>query len=156
MILSSTAVICAAPATWPEIMSERLILFSIRPANGAPLAVGTDMSTMQPASFVREPEDVACDADDGRMMWRLWWSDIETLLACEKLGLRTGPPGNACDISSLQFFPKDGRSPSASISTSGLLRRRGVFTTEEFAEPETCCAAASSLASAREMAELFL
>jgi len=55
--LSSTLVICAAPATWPATMSDFLMFFSVRAAKGAPWLVGTDMSTMHPVRFVSEPDD---------------------------------------------------------------------------------------------------
>jgi hypothetical protein len=93
MTLSSTPVICAAPATCPATINDLLISFNVRPANGAPLVVGTDISTMQLLSFVTAPEEVALEADEGRIMCSPVWSDMETLDACEKLGVLTGPRG---------------------------------------------------------------
>jgi hypothetical protein len=51
-------------------MREFVMFFSARPAKGFPLAVEMDMSTMHLVRSVRDPEDVACDADDGKMMCR--------------------------------------------------------------------------------------
>jgi hypothetical protein len=68
IILSSTAVIWAAPATCPAIIRELLTFFNARPANGAPFAVGTDMSTIHLFILVIEPEDVAREAEEGRIM----------------------------------------------------------------------------------------
>ena len=62
--------------------------------------VGTVMSTMHLLRLVKEPEDVAREAEEGRMMCRPVWSEIEILEACEKLGERIGPRG-ARAISSL-------------------------------------------------------
>jgi hypothetical protein len=70
MILFSTPVICAAPATCPAMMRDPLIFFKASPAKGVLFAVGTDMSTIHLLSLVKEPEDVARDAEEGRMMWR--------------------------------------------------------------------------------------
>jgi hypothetical protein len=68
MILSSTLVMCAAPATLPAMIRDCLIFFRARPAKGAPFAVGADISTMHLLSAVKEPEAVAREAEDGRMI----------------------------------------------------------------------------------------
>jgi hypothetical protein len=68
MILSSTPVICAAPSTFPQTNKLSLMLFTMRLAKGAPLAVGTDMSTIQCFKFVNVPPEVARDALDGSMI----------------------------------------------------------------------------------------
>jgi hypothetical protein len=52
------------------MISEFLISFKARPAKGAPSAVGTDVSTIHLFSFVREPDEVAREADTGRMICR--------------------------------------------------------------------------------------
>lgn len=44
------------------------MFFRAKPANGAPSAVGTDMSTIHLSIFVIEPDDVACEAEEGRMI----------------------------------------------------------------------------------------
>jgi hypothetical protein len=80
-------------------MREFLIFFNARPANGAPFVVGTDMSTIHLFSLVIEPDAVARDADEGRIMWRPVWSEILILVACEKLGFLIGPEARV--ISSL-------------------------------------------------------
>jgi hypothetical protein len=59
-----------------------------RPGNAAPEAVGIDMSIMQLLRSVRLPEEVARDADDGKMMCRPEWFEMPMFLAAEKLGLR--------------------------------------------------------------------
>jgi hypothetical protein len=61
---------CAAPATSPAMIREFPIFLNESPANGAPFDVGTDMSTIQFLRFVNEPEEVACAAEEGRMMCR--------------------------------------------------------------------------------------
>ena len=98
-MLFSTPVICAAPATCPTTISDDWIFCNVRPANGVPLEVGSDISTMHRLSFVREPDDVARDAEEGSIMCRPLWPEMFTLVASEKLGLRIGP--GALDISSL-------------------------------------------------------
>jgi hypothetical protein len=49
------------------------------------------MSTIHLLSFVNEPEAVAWEAVEGRMMCKRVWPDILTFVACEKLGFRMGP-----------------------------------------------------------------
>jgi hypothetical protein len=93
MMLFSTPVMCAAPATCPAMIKELFMFFSVMPANDAPCSVGIDISTMLLVRLVRELEDVAWEAEEGKMIWRPVWSDIDTFEACEKLGLRIGPPG---------------------------------------------------------------
>jgi hypothetical protein len=44
------------------------MFFNARPANGALFAVGTDMSTTHLFSLVRDPEEVAREAEEGRIM----------------------------------------------------------------------------------------
>lgn len=73
------------------MINEFVMFFRARPAKGVPSAVGADISTMQPFKLVRDPDEVARDAEDGRMMCRSLWPDILTFVACEKLGLRMGP-----------------------------------------------------------------
>jgi len=75
------------------------MFFKARPANGAPFVVGTDMSTMHLFRLVMEPEEVAREADEGRMMWRPLWPEMFIFMASEKLGLRIGLAER--DISSL-------------------------------------------------------
>lgn len=64
------------------------MFFSARPAKGFPLAVDMDISTMHFLRSIRDPEDVAWAAEDGRMMCRPSWSEMATELACLKLGAR--------------------------------------------------------------------
>jgi hypothetical protein len=71
-------------------MREPLMFFNASPAKGALFAVGTDMSTIHLLSLVKEPEEVARDAEEGRMMWRPLWPEILTFVASEKLGFRIG------------------------------------------------------------------
>jgi len=47
---------------------DSFIPFTVKLANGAPLAVGTDISTIQRFRFVRAPPDVARDAEEGKMI----------------------------------------------------------------------------------------
>lgn len=61
---------CVAPATCPATMREFVMFFNARPAKGWPLAVDMDISTMHLLRSVRDPEDVAWAAEDGRMMCR--------------------------------------------------------------------------------------
>lgn len=61
---------CVAPATCPATIREFVIFLSARPAKGFPLAVEIDISTMHLVRSVSDPEDVAWDAEDGRMMCR--------------------------------------------------------------------------------------
>ena len=67
------------------------MFFSVRPAKGAPSLVGADISTMHPRNLVRDPDEVAREADDGRMICRSLWPDILTFVAWEKLGFRIDP-----------------------------------------------------------------
>jgi hypothetical protein len=50
------------------MMREPLMFFSASPAKGALFAVGTDISTMHRLSLVNEPDDVALEAEEGRIM----------------------------------------------------------------------------------------
>lgn len=67
------------------------MFFNARPANGAPDTVETDMSTMQRLRSVKEPEEVACDADGGRMICSPECSEMTTDEALLKLGARIMP-----------------------------------------------------------------
>jgi hypothetical protein len=49
-------------------MRDPLMFFNIRPAKGALFAVGTDISTIHLLSLVKDPEDVAREAEEGKMM----------------------------------------------------------------------------------------
>jgi hypothetical protein len=49
-------------------MRDPLMFFNIRPAKGALFAVGTDISTIHLLSLVNDPEDVAREAEEGKMM----------------------------------------------------------------------------------------
>jgi hypothetical protein len=59
-----------------------------RPGNAEPSVVGIDMSIMQPLRSVRLPDEVARDAEDGKMMCRFEWFEIPMFFAAEKLGFR--------------------------------------------------------------------
>jgi hypothetical protein len=50
------------------MIKDRLIFFNAIPAKGAPLAVGTDISTIHSVSLANVPEDVAREAVEGRMI----------------------------------------------------------------------------------------
>jgi hypothetical protein len=63
------------------MISEFVMFFKARPANGAPSVVGADISTMHPFNLVREPDEVAREADEGRMMCRPLWPDMLTFVA---------------------------------------------------------------------------
>ena len=71
------------------------MLFNARPANGAPDTVGTDISTIQRLRSVKEPEEVACEADGGRMICNPECSDMTTDEALLKLGARIMPRATA-------------------------------------------------------------
>lgn len=73
------------------MINELFIFLKASPAKGAPLAVGTDISTMHLLSLVTEPDEVARDADEGRMMCRPLCPEMLTFVACEKLGFLMGP-----------------------------------------------------------------
>lgn len=73
------------------MIKELVIFFMAKPANGAPSAVGADMSTMHLLNLVSEPDEVAREAEVGRMMCRSLCPDILTFVAWEKLGFRMDP-----------------------------------------------------------------
>jgi hypothetical protein len=73
------------------MIKELVIFFRARPANGAPSVVGADISTMHLLNLVREPDDVAREAEVGRMMCRSLCPDMLTFVAWEKLGFRIDP-----------------------------------------------------------------
>lgn len=60
----------------------------VKPANGSPSTVGIDMSTTHRRRFVSEPDDVACAAEDGRIMCWLAIEEMATDLEDENDGLR--------------------------------------------------------------------
>ncbi len=62
------------------------MFFRARLANGAPPAVGTDISTMHDVRFFKAPAEVARDAEVGSIMCSLLWSEMEMSRAAEKLG----------------------------------------------------------------------
>jgi len=68
------------------------MFFNARPAKGAPFVEGTDISTIHLFICVIEPEAVALDAEEGRIICSPVCPEMFTFVACEKLGLRIGPP----------------------------------------------------------------
>lgn len=67
-MLSDTPVIWTGPFTRPATIRLLLMFLRTRPGNGAPVAVGMDMSTIHRFKSVKLPAAVALAADDGRMM----------------------------------------------------------------------------------------
>ena len=63
------------------------MFLSVRLAKGWPSAVGMDMSMMQRRRLVREPEDVACEAEAGSIMWWEVCEEMTTDLEEAKEGL---------------------------------------------------------------------
>ena len=80
--------ICIAPLTDPQTSRLDLIFLIVKPANGSPSIVGIDMSTTHRRRFVSEPDDVACAAEDGRIMCWPTREEMATDLEDEKDGLR--------------------------------------------------------------------
>ena len=78
--LPSTFVTCVAPPTDPQTSKHDLIFFIVRPANGWPLVVGVDISITQFRRAVSEPEEVLCEADEGKIMCCDTREDIVTAL----------------------------------------------------------------------------
>ena len=111
MTLFSMSVMCIAPATWPQTMSEFLMFLRYKAAKGAPFAVGGERSTMHLRRFDTVPElVVAWEADGGRMTWRSSCFDMVTLVAFEKDGLRIPVP---------PFIPSIPSSSTLSNAASG-------------------------------------
>ena len=89
MTLPSTSVICTAPLTDPQTSRLDLIFLIVNPANGSPSTAGIDISTTHRRRFVSELDEVACAAEDGRMMCWPVMDEMATDLEDEKDGLRT-------------------------------------------------------------------
>ena len=110
------------------------MFFSVRPAKGWPLTVGTDRSTTQCLSEAREPGDVACEADDGSMICTELCPLIATEFDVEKEGLWIAA---VCGFSEL--FSPSSAEPLAAHTLSleldgGLAARFGVAAIDESTE----------------------
>ena len=79
---------CTAPLTDPQTSRLDLIFLIVKPANGSPSTVGIDMSITHRRRFVSEPDEVACAAEDGRIMCWPAREEMATDLEDEKDGLR--------------------------------------------------------------------
>ncbi len=115
-MLFSTPVTCAGPLTCPHTSKLSLMFFNVRPAKGWPLTVGTDKSTTQRLREAREPGDVACAADEGRMICTELCPLIATELDVENDGLRM-----AAVLGFRRFLSALLIEPLAVVSRSALL-----------------------------------
>lgn len=163
--LFSTLVMCTAPATCPQIITESLMFLRYKAAKGAPLVVGAERSTTQRCRLDSVPELVACAADVGRMMCRSSCFEIVILVAWEKDGVRMPVPlrsmpsccsssSTPCNEASRCAFSSRGESLSSGVGENEEL----VIEVSEAWKGGAAsrCDFASSAASFMDIAEAFL